>query len=52
MSTHNRIQDLYNQIQETKKLLPLVKGHPIMEPSLKERLALLEEKLSAIPKDI
>ena len=52
MSIHNRIQDLQNQIQETKKLLSLVVGHPIMEPSLKERLAILEEELSAIPKNI
>ena len=52
MSIHNKIQDLQNQIQETKNLLSLVVGHPIMEPSLKERLAILEEELSTIPKNI
>ena len=52
MSLHDRTQDLKAQILETEYMLSLVQGHPLMEPSLRERLKMLQEELGAIPNDI
>ena len=52
MSVHDKIQELKCQIQETIKLLSLVDGHPIMAPSLRERLSMLEDELATLPKDM
>lgn len=52
MSLHDRTQNLKAQILETEYMLSLVQGHPLMEPSLQERLKMLQEELNAIPKDV
>lgn len=52
MSLHDKKQFIHSQIIETRRLLELVDGHPLMAEGLNERIEMLEEELKSIPEEV
>ncbi len=52
VSGNNHKEFLFSQIAETKRMLEMVRDHPLMAKSFEFKLANLEQELNTIPKDL